>query len=91
MNDRFIGTTPEQERHRFDEAALLAYLSAHMPGFEGPLRVGQFGRAVEPHLSTEDPALPGFSSVAEAAWAGLVSWGFARVWRACPGRFGRCC
>ena len=59
MNDRFIGTTPEQERHRFDEAALLAHLSAHMPGFEGPLRVGQFkgGQSNPTYLLKTRPCL----------------------------------
>ena len=32
-----------QERHRFDENALLAYLEANIPEFKGPLTVRQFG------------------------------------------------
>lgn len=34
--------TPVREQHRFDEAALAAYLAKHMPGFSGSLRVEQF-------------------------------------------------
>lgn len=30
------------ERHRFDEQALAAYLTTHLPGFAGPLAVAQF-------------------------------------------------
>ena len=34
--------TPVREAHRFDEAALAAYLRQRLPGFRGPLRVRQF-------------------------------------------------
>ena len=34
--------TPVREQHRFDEAALAAYLEAHIPDFGGTLRVEQF-------------------------------------------------
>ncbi|PPE65983.1 phosphotransferase family protein [Caldimonas caldifontis] len=36
------GTRPVAEQHRFDTAALEAYLRQHLPGFEGPLSVEQF-------------------------------------------------
>ena len=36
------GTRPVSERLRFDEAALEAWLRAHVPGFRGPIRVSQF-------------------------------------------------
>lgn len=38
----FSGTAPVQERHRFDIAALEAYLAKHIEGFSGPLEVEQF-------------------------------------------------
>jgi aminoglycoside phosphotransferase (APT) family kinase protein len=34
--------TPVREAHRFDEAALVQYLEARLPGFAGPLAVRQF-------------------------------------------------
>ena len=40
--DAFSGTKPVAESHAFDTAALAAYLSAHLPGFGGPLQVEQF-------------------------------------------------
>ena len=40
--EEFTGTMPVAERQRFDEAALLRYLSAHLEGFAGPLTVQQF-------------------------------------------------
>ena len=42
MHDEFIGTMPVQERHRFDEAALLRFMREHVAGFEGDLTVEQF-------------------------------------------------
>ena len=42
MHDEFIGTMPVQERHRFDEAALLRFMREHVTGFEGDLTVEQF-------------------------------------------------
>ena len=42
MYEEFIGTQPVAERQRFDVAALDAYLSDHIDGFEGPLTVEQF-------------------------------------------------
>jgi aminoglycoside phosphotransferase (APT) family kinase protein len=36
------GTRPVSERLRFDEAALEAWLQAHVPGFRGPIATSQF-------------------------------------------------
>ncbi|MFC0283998.1 phosphotransferase family protein [Camelimonas abortus] len=38
----FSGTKPVEERHRFDEAALHAWLVDNVEGYEGPLTVEQF-------------------------------------------------
>jgi aminoglycoside phosphotransferase (APT) family kinase protein len=38
----FSGTMPVPDRQRFDEAALARYLSAHVPGFRGPLTIEMF-------------------------------------------------
>src|SRR4029077_7881299 len=54
---QFAGTMPVSERQRFDVAALQRYLSAHLPGFRGPLQVEQFrGGQSNPTflLSTDD-------------------------------------
>ncbi len=40
--DIFVGTKPVDERHRFDEAALGAWMAAHVEGFAGPMEVRQF-------------------------------------------------
>jgi aminoglycoside phosphotransferase (APT) family kinase protein len=40
--ETFSGTKPVEERHRIDEAKLLAWLQAHVEGFSGPLEVRQF-------------------------------------------------
>lgn len=40
--DRFVGTMPVQERHRFDEAALERWLKDNVPDYQGPLTVQQF-------------------------------------------------
>lgn len=42
MFEQFVGTSPVQERHRFDVAALDAYLRGHVQGYGGPLVVEQF-------------------------------------------------
>ena len=42
MFEQFEGTSPVQERHRFDEAALALYLKQAIDGFAGPLQVEQF-------------------------------------------------
>ena len=39
---QFAGTMPVSEGQRFDVAALERYVSAHLPGFRGPLQVEQF-------------------------------------------------
>ena len=36
------GTVPVQERHRFDEGRLAAYMQEHVEGFSGALRVEEF-------------------------------------------------
>jgi aminoglycoside phosphotransferase (APT) family kinase protein len=38
----FTGTKPVEDRHRFDEAALSAWMAATVPDFAGPLEVRQF-------------------------------------------------
>ncbi|MEK9212364.1 phosphotransferase family protein [Sphingomonas sp. 2378] len=51
------GTTPVREAHRFDEAALAAWMAQAIPGFTGPLTVEQFkGGQSNPtyRLSTPD-------------------------------------
>ena len=40
--ETFSGVKPVEERHRFDEAKLAAWLAAHVEGFAGPLTVMQF-------------------------------------------------
>ena len=40
--DKFTGTQSMAESHRFDVAALEAYLSGRLSGFQGPLTVAQF-------------------------------------------------
>ncbi|CAN5423113.1 phosphotransferase [soil metagenome] len=56
LTEQFAGTSPVQERHRFDEAALARHLAAHVPGFAGPLRVAQFkGGQSNPTFLLETP------------------------------------
>ncbi len=40
--ETFVGTTPVQERQRFDVGALDAYLRERVTGYRGPLEVEQF-------------------------------------------------
>ncbi len=40
--DTFAGTKPVEERHRFDEAALAAWMADHVEGYAAPLAVSQF-------------------------------------------------
>ena len=40
--DHFVGTWPVSEAHRVDTVALEAWLTAHMPGFEGPISLEMF-------------------------------------------------
>jgi aminoglycoside phosphotransferase (APT) family kinase protein len=42
MTEQFTGTSDVQDRHRFDEAALDAWLREHVEGYAGPLQVRQF-------------------------------------------------
>jgi len=55
--DVFSGTKPVEERHSFDEAALLAWMQSHVESFAGPLEVRQFkGGQSNPtyHLATPE-------------------------------------
>ena len=40
--DHFVGTRPVSGAHAFDTQALEKWLSAHLPGFDGPLSVEMF-------------------------------------------------
>jgi aminoglycoside phosphotransferase (APT) family kinase protein len=40
--EQFVGTRPVSDAHAFDQAALSAWLSQHLPGFAGPLQVEMF-------------------------------------------------
>lgn len=40
--DHNTGTTPVRAEHRFDQAALAEWLSQHVDGFSGPLKIEQF-------------------------------------------------
>ncbi len=40
--DHFIGTQAVSEKHQFDTAALSAWLSQHLAGFQGPLTIEMF-------------------------------------------------
>src|SRR5690606_19150950 len=40
--DRFAGTMPVQDRHRFDEAKLESWLKDHVADYKGPLTIQQF-------------------------------------------------
>src|ERR1700719_3538149 len=52
----FSGTREVAERLRFDVARLESYLSAHVPGFAGPVLVGQFkGGQSNPTYLIETP------------------------------------
>jgi len=42
MSEQFVGTMPVHERHRFDAAALEAYLRGRIENFSGPVDVEQF-------------------------------------------------
>ncbi|MGJ4944776.1 phosphotransferase [Bradyrhizobium sp. HKCCYLS1011] len=41
-DEEYSGTKPVEERHRFDEAKLAAWMAEHVEGFAGPLTVLQF-------------------------------------------------
>ncbi len=40
--DHFVGTRPVTGTHAFDVSALQTWLTAHLPGFAGPLSVEMF-------------------------------------------------
>lgn len=42
MSEKFVGTMPVQDRHRFDAAALESYLRGRVEGLSGPLAIEQF-------------------------------------------------
>lgn len=42
VEDVFSGTKPVEERHRFDDVALAAWLATNVGGYRGPLEVRQF-------------------------------------------------
>jgi len=42
MFDQFVGTKPVEERHRFDIAALEAWMRGHVEGYGGALQAEQF-------------------------------------------------
>jgi aminoglycoside phosphotransferase (APT) family kinase protein len=55
--EQFVGTSPVQERHRFDVAALDAYLRGRVDGYAGPLAVEQFnGGQSNPTFLLRTPA-----------------------------------
>jgi aminoglycoside phosphotransferase (APT) family kinase protein len=57
MFEQFVGTSPVQERHRFDVAALDAYLRGRVEGYAGPLEVEQFkGGQSNPTFLLRTPA-----------------------------------
>jgi len=62
MFEQFVGTSPVQERHRFDAGALAAYLRDHVhdddgAGFDGPLSLEQFnGGQSNPTFLLRTPA-----------------------------------
>ena len=53
----FAGTMPVEARHRFDEAALDAWMRDNVEGYEGPLTVSQFkGGQSNPTYRLDTPA-----------------------------------
>ena len=51
------GTRPVSERLRFDEAALEAWMTEHVPGFRGPMQVSQFkGGQSNPTYRIDSPS-----------------------------------
>ena len=57
VQDTFTGTRPVDERHRFDEAALDAWMRANVEGYAGPLEVRQFkGGQSNPTYELRTPA-----------------------------------
>ncbi|MFV0279536.1 MAG: phosphotransferase family protein [Rhodoblastus sp.] len=55
-DDVFGGTKPVEERHRFDEARLGAWMKENVSGFTGPLTVSQFkGGQSNPSFRLDTP------------------------------------
>jgi aminoglycoside phosphotransferase (APT) family kinase protein len=55
---RFEGTKPVEERHRFDEAALAAWMEANVEGYAGPLSVSMFkGGQSNPTYRLDTPGM----------------------------------
>ncbi|MCB1534967.1 MAG: phosphotransferase family protein [Rhodoblastus sp.] len=55
-DDVFGGTKPVEERHRFDEARLAAWMKENVSGYEGPLTVSQFkGGQSNPSFRLDTP------------------------------------
>jgi len=42
LSDEFTGTMPVREQHRFEPAALEAWMGQHVADFEGPIAIEQF-------------------------------------------------
>ncbi|MGJ5079424.1 phosphotransferase family protein [Bradyrhizobium sp. HKCCYLS3013] len=56
-DEEFSGTKPVEERHRFDEAKLAAWMAEHVEGYQGPLTVLQFkGGQSNPTYRLNTPA-----------------------------------
>lgn len=56
-DDEYNGTRPVEERHRFDEMALDAWMRAHVEDYQGPLTVLQFkGGQSNPTYRLNTPA-----------------------------------
>ena len=68
--DDFTGTQAMTAQHAVDVAALQAWLSTHLPDFEGPLRIEQFkGGQSNPTLNCSmrsGPSKPGRWVVSQA-------------------------
>ncbi|XUM20477.1 phosphotransferase family protein [Bradyrhizobium oligotrophicum S58] len=56
-DEEFSGTKPVEERHRFDEGKLAAWMAEHVEGYQGPLTVLQFkGGQSNPTYRLNTPA-----------------------------------
>jgi len=42
LSEEFTGTMPVREQHRFESAALAAWMSEHVANFAGPIEIEQF-------------------------------------------------
>ncbi|MGB0919905.1 MAG: phosphotransferase family protein [Alphaproteobacteria bacterium] len=55
-DETFTGTKDVADAHKFDEAALIAYMEANVEGFEGPIKVHEFnGGQSNPTYKIETP------------------------------------